>query len=94
MIWFYFLPLPFRFALVSLVMLGGALGAAGFVVKVWRRCRAPAYIAESANEGISFAFSFFSCVMCGVFLQSLFDVPSPIILITVSPPSRKKRRIT
>lgn len=73
MIWFYFLPLPFRFALVSLVMLGGALGAAGFVVKVWRRCRAPAYIAESANEGISFAFSFFSCVMCGVFLQSLFD---------------------
>ena len=73
MIWFYFLPLPFRIALASLLMLGGALGAVSLIVKAWRHSRTAAHIADVVNESVSLAYAFTACLMGGVYLQSLFD---------------------
>lgn len=73
MIHLYFQPLAFRIALACVFLTAGASGTVAFILKAWLRAGIKEKAANIFCEAVCLAFTFSSCLMCGVYLQYVFS---------------------
>lgn len=73
MIYCYFIPVVSRITLVTLLLLGGALGAVSFLAGLWQRDRTAGHIFGTAFEILCLIYNVAVCFMSGVYLQTFMN---------------------